>query len=264
MRAQLLQRTRFWMLLLCCLMLSLSSCIFTEVLFSKLSEEEANRVVAVLFKNDIKATKINKGKGFYAVEVAAGHFAHSVQITSQWGFPWQTTENLGDLFKPSGLVSTPMEEQVRYIHGLAEELKSTIRQIEGVNHVNVHIAFPSIQNSNASVLAQNTPDLERSKASVLVKYSPGQVQPSLLLSRITRLVSDSVPRLDDDRIVVLAEEDQPYSKSARLNRPDVYVIGNVQIRYEDFPLLASGLGTLVLVCILLAGIYAFISIRPSK
>lgn len=263
------RRPARWLPLLFCFTALLHGCIFSETLFSQLPEQEANNIVALLHTNNIPAQKVNKGKGLYSITLSASHFAHAVQITRQWGFPRQKTMDLASLFQTSGLVPTPMEEQVRYINGLTKELETTISQIEGINHVKVHISIASVlrsTNNTSRLLDQTKQKTEGSKAAVLIKYEPDKLLPNIILSRITRLVSDSVPLLEDDNIAILPVPDiSPFAAATdeSLVLTDFYVIGSVRIRHVDFPLVAGSLASLIIICIVLAGLNSVLFLRRS-
>ena len=212
-------------------------------------------MVTILQSHGLTSGKISQGKGLFAVEINSNEFPQAVQVLRQWGYPRHSTTNLGKLFKPSGLVPTPMEEQVKYIHGLSEELAATIQQIDGVNRVRVHISLDRQSSQTEQILNDAAAGSSTSKASVLVIYDPARVLLGTLITRIKRLTADSVPRLDIDDVVVLAQEQAELAYGARSSfaKKDTHVIGRIEIRKEDTRRVAILFGALAgLAAILLA------------
>ena len=235
--------------------LLLAGCAAQEAIYGQLSEREANEMVTILQSHGLTSSKISQGKGLFAVRINSNEFPQAVQVLRQWGYPRHSTTTLGELFKPSGLVPTPMEEQVKYIHGLSEELAATIQQIDGVNRVRVHISLDRQSSQTEQILNDAAAGSSASKASVLVIYDPARVLLGTLITRVKRLTADSVPRLDVDDVVVLAQEQAELAYGARSSfaRNDAYVIGRIEIRKADAGKAAAMFGFLAgLAALLLA------------
>jgi type III secretion protein J len=119
------------------------------------------------------------------------------------GLPRRSLSGLGQVFKKEGMISTPLEERVRYIHGLSAELEFTLQQFDRVVAARVHVVLPER-------VAPGEP-IQPSSAAVFVKYVP-PLDEDMIIPRIRNLVAASIPGLsgDDTRAkvsVVLAPSD---------------------------------------------------------
>ena len=191
-------RVSLFILLLSALTL-LTSC--SQELYSQLEEREINEMVAALSRYSIASNKVALKKG-YSLSVAKRHFADSINILSAAGYPQRKYVSLNELFGKSGLIPTPFEEHVRYIYGLSEELARTVSLFDGVIVARVHIALPTGSSTDGG------------KVSVFIKYDQ-QFDYDTLLPRLRKFVSDSVEKVDFDRVEVLA---LPGQKSADFYR----------------------------------------------
>ena len=194
-------RVSLYILLVSALML-LSSC--SQELYSKLEEREINEMLAALARYNIASNKIALKEG-YSLSVSKRHFADAINILSAAGYPQRQYVSLNDLFGKSGLIPTPFEEHVRYIYGLSEELARTVALFDGVIVARVHIALPTGSNT------------EGGKVSVFIKYDQ-QFDYDTLLPRIRKFVSDSVEKVDFDKVEVLALPGQKSADFYRIRR----------------------------------------------
>lgn len=163
-----------------------------QVLYSQLSEHEANEMLAVLAQAGIDAQKIVSEK-HWGVEVGRTDLPTAVQVLTRQGLPRSRYTSMADLFKRDSIVSTPTEERVRFIHGVSQELAKTLSLIEGVVAARVHIVLP-----------QNDPLAERSKpssASVFIRHRP-DADLQRELTAIRSLVIRSVEGLTHDSVFV--------------------------------------------------------------
>ena len=253
-------------LAVCIWALLAAGCAAQEAIYGQLTEREANEMVTILQSHGLTSGKINEGKGLFAVKINSNEFPQAVQVLRQWGYPRHLTTNLGKLFKPSGLVPTPMEEQVKYIHGLSEELAATIQQIDGVNRVRVHISLDRQSSQSEQILNATAAGSSASKASVLVIYDPARVLLGTLITRVKRLTADSVPRLDVDDVVVLAQEqaELAYGAHSSFAKTNAYIIGRVEIRKEDAGRVATMLAVLAGLAVLLLAANLLLRSAASK
>ncbi|OED36878.1 EscJ/YscJ/HrcJ family type III secretion inner membrane ring protein [Chromatiales bacterium (ex Bugula neritina AB1)] len=178
-------------LLLACATLLLVSC-KTE-LYTGLSEREVNEMLAVLIENGISSSKeVSKDKTSTLL-VEEGDFAKAVSLLKRNGLPRTQFENIGQIFKKEGLISSPMEERARFAYGLSQELSDTISQIDGVLQARVQVVLPE----NFSPLERNVP----SSASVFIRHKP-DANISKLSTQIKLLVTNSVEGLVYDKVSV--------------------------------------------------------------
>jgi type III secretion protein J len=174
------------------LAVALAGCNETE-LYSRLSERQANELVAALQSAGIRAEKRSRDAATWSVEVRRDDFARSVDTLRAAGLPREEFESLGQVFRKEGFVSSALEERARLIYGLSQELSNTLSTIDGVVVARVHLAVPE---------RDPLSDKPRpASASVMVKHRPG-VDMSRHIGQIKALVVNSVEGLSYDSVTV--------------------------------------------------------------
>ena len=175
--------------LLCLAMLcSLAACSKMVVLQSGLNDADANEIVALLRHYGIEAEK-HAVKGVVNLQVPEDALARSTEAMNSAGLPRRGLSDLGQVFKKEGMISTPLEERVRYLHGLSEELASTLQQIDGVVTARVHVVLPER-------VAPGEP-VQPSSAAVFIKMR-APFDEDATVPRIRRMVAGSIPGLSGD------------------------------------------------------------------
>jgi type III secretion protein J len=188
--AQWLGRAGRAVLAVCCV-LGLVAC--KTDLYTKQNESDANSMVSALLESGIGADKVSPDGKTWSVAVDQADVVRSLSVLRAQGLPPDKHVNLGDMFKKEGLISTPTEERVRFIHGVSQELSATLSQIDGVVTARVHIVLP-----NNDPLAT---EVKPSSASVFVKYRP-QANLTALTPAIKNMVARSVEGLAYDNVSV--------------------------------------------------------------
>lgn len=180
----------FFFLLLLSLSVALSGCGKTE-LFSNIPENEANEMISLLIRHGIDANKQVGEEGTWVVMVQGARFDDAVDILESAGYPKEKFQGIGKVFQKSGLVSSPTEERIRFMHALSQELSETISQIDGVLVARVQIVLP--ENDPYSDIT--TP----SSASVFIKHrSDSDVESAI--PKIKNFVVNSIEGLTYDRV----------------------------------------------------------------
>lgn len=201
-RSVWLRATRLMGYVLACVVLA--AC--RTSLYENLSEQDANELIAALFENGIDASKQRGGNGkHWMVSVRESEFAGAIAVLRDRGLPHEKRDDLGNLFKKDGFVSTPTEERVRFLYGLSQELSSTISSVDGVIVARVQIVLP-----NNDPLAQ---DVKPSSASVFIKYSADS-NVGKIVPQIKALVVNSVEGLAYERVSVTAVTAEPAARRA--------------------------------------------------
>lgn len=161
-------------------------------LHSGLDETEANNMVSVLVNNGIDAEKgRDKKGGKFRILVDRSQISVAVDTLRQHGLPRERFSRVDDIFKKDGLISSPLEERVRYIYALSEQVEETLSQIDGVVTSRVHVVLP-----------ENNPfsdGVKPSSASVFIKYLPDS-QLEEIKSQIKFIVEKSIEGLSYDKV----------------------------------------------------------------
>jgi type III secretion protein J len=170
----------------------LAGCGGRDPLYSKLDEQQANEMLAVLVGAGIDASK-TAVEDSWSIDVARSGVPKAMQVLKAEGYPHDSYQSLGDVFRKEGFVSTPLEERARLLYALSQELSRTISAIDGVVVARVHLAIPERNPlSEAKQL---------SSASVFIKHKPGSQVVNKAAS-IKALVVNSVEGLPYDNVTV--------------------------------------------------------------
>lgn len=191
--------------------ISLSSCESQKTIVNGLEEKDANEILVFLANKDIEATKVpskvGQGAGgaakiqLWDISVPTSKATDAMAVLNANGLPRRPTQSLLNLFSAGGLVPSEMQEKIRYQAGLADQIASTIRKIDGVLDADVSLSFPEEDPLN--------PTAPKGKvvASVYVKHNGALDDPNLhLMTKIKRLVASSVQGLSLDDVTVIGDK----------------------------------------------------------
>lgn len=199
----------FFLLLACFCLPFLTSCESRKTIVNNLDEKEANEIVVFLSSKSIDVVKVpakEAGGGgggskiqLWDISVPDNQALEAMSYLNQVGLPRRRSQSLLGIFTGAGLVPSEMEQKIRYQAGLAEQIASIIRKIDGVLDAEVQISIPEEDPLNPEKKQKIT-------ASVYVKHNGILDDPnSHLVTKIKRLVAASVAGLDYDFVTVIGE-----------------------------------------------------------
>lgn len=163
-------------------------------LYASLPEQEANEMLALLLNGGLSATKLQAKDGTDTIMVEEKQFAAAVDLLRVRGYPRERFSTINDVFQPSGLINSPVQEQARFLWALGQELSRTVSQIDGVLTARVQVVLPD----NDLLKRDPTP----SSASVFVRYDEAS-RVAALVSQVKMLVANSVQGLTYDKVSVV-------------------------------------------------------------
>jgi type III secretion protein J len=182
-------------------------------LYTGLSEQEANEMLAALGAEGIDAHKQRTDAAGWTVQVEESRLGAAVAVLRNNGLPQERYTSLGEVFQRQGLVSTPAEERMRYIHAVSQELSQTLRKLDGVVSARVHVVIPA-----------NDPlseKLKPSSAAVFIKHRP-DTDLRLLVPAVKDMVAHGIEGLAHDQVSLtlvearrLALPEQPAPQAQR-------------------------------------------------
>jgi len=134
------QKTNFAVLVAATLLLA--GCDKEATLHAGLEERQANLVMAALLDAGIDCRKDPGEEGTWNVMVSEPKFAQAVNLLERQGLPRRPVNGIGEVFKKTGMISSPSEERIRFMDALAQDIARTITMIDGVADARVHVVLP--------------------------------------------------------------------------------------------------------------------------
>lgn len=200
----------FYLLLICLCLPLLTSCESRKTIVNSLDEKEANEIIVFLSTKGIDVIKTpakEAGGGggakiqLWDISVPDNQSLEAMSYLNQIGLPRRRSQNLLGIFTGTGLVPSEMEQKIRYEAGLAEQIASIIRKIDGILDAEVQLSFPVEDPLNPTGEKK-----QKITASVYVKHNGVLDDPnSHLITKIKRLVAASIAGLDYDNVTVIGE-----------------------------------------------------------
>lgn len=185
-----------------------------QVLYSNLSAEDAGNVI-----NKLKEKKIPYQVKETAIYVPADKVHElRLELASQ-GIP--SGGGVGfEIFDKTSIGLTEFSQRVNYVRALQGELSRTIKQIQEVDQVRVHIAIPE-----KSIFTEKE---DHPTASVVLKLKPGRALSKEQVSSIVHLVSSSVEGLAPQYVTVVDQ----YGNLLSAPKDTTQLVEATQIEYK--------------------------------
>lgn len=181
----------------------LAGCDKEATLHSGLAERQANLVMAALLDAGISCHKSPGEEGTWNVSVVESKFADAVNLLEKAGLPRNAHQGIGEVFKKTGMISSPSEERIRFMDALAQDLARTISGIEGVVDARVHIVLPE----NDPFARHTMP----SSAAVAIR-SRWDADLTDVVPSVKGLVKNAIEGLQYEKIMVTVFRDSPPKK----------------------------------------------------
>jgi type III secretion protein J len=166
-----------------------------EILLAKVTEPQANEVLAALSEARIDASKESIDESTWQVKVDEAKIGQALVFLRNRGLPSQPSATMGEVFKKDGVISSATEERARYSFALQEDIAGTLRRIEGVVDARVHVAIP-----HTDPLATRVTPVS---AAVFIRYRPA-LDIDIMGPSIKSMVMSSVEGLDFRNITLVA------------------------------------------------------------
>ncbi|MBR4354516.1 MAG: type III secretion inner membrane ring lipoprotein SctJ [Kiritimatiellae bacterium] len=184
-------------------LLLLAGCDKDATLHSGLEERQANLVMAALLDAGISCHKDPGEEGTWNVLCTEQKFAEAVNLLERLGLPQRSRQGVGEVFKKTGMISSPSEERIRFMDALAQDLARTISMIDGVVDARVHVVLPENDPFARNALP--------SSAAVAIR-SRWDADLTDLVPSVKALVKNSIEGLAYDKIQVTVFRDSPPRK----------------------------------------------------
>ena len=186
--------------------LLLAGCDKETTLHSGLEEHQANLVMAALIDAGIGCHKVPGEEGTWNVMVSEQKFADAVNLLEKKGLPRRAHMGIGEVFKKTGMISSPSEERIRFMDALAQDLARTISMVDGVVDARVHVVLPE-----NDPFARNTLP---SSAAVAIR-SRWDADVTDIVPSVKGLVKNAIEGLQYEKIMVTIFRDSPPKKGAK-------------------------------------------------
>ena len=180
--------------------LLVAGCDKEMTLHAGLEERQANLVMAALLDEGINCHKTPGEEGTWNVMVSEPKFAAAVNLLERKGLPRRAHQGIGEVFKKTGMISSPSEERIRFMDALAQDLSRTISMIDGVVDARVHVVLPE-----NDPFARNA---QPSSAAVAIR-SRWDADITDIVPSIKGLVKNAIEGLKPEKIMVTVFRDPP-------------------------------------------------------
>ena len=199
--ASRVSRLASFLLAACALLVA--GCDEKATLFSNLEEIQANSVMAALLDESIACSKTPGDEGTWNVQIGASDFAKAANLCERRGLPRRAHKGIGEVFKKTGMVSSPSEERIRFMDAISQDLAATISMIEGVVDARVHVVLPENDPFAKNALP--------SSAAVAIR-ARWDADLSDAIPQVKGLVKNAIEGLAFEKITVTVFQDEPVKK----------------------------------------------------
>lgn len=240
-------------LLVGCLLFLTSAC---EVpVASNLAESDANQVVVALTSQNIVSTKARdpQNEGQFQVSVPESDVPLAIGALHSAGLPLEARPGVLQALGEGGLVASRKSEEARLVAGIAGDLETSLRAVDGILAARVHLAVPP--DDPFSVNDEPLP----ASASVLLRHRGNT--PPLGERDVQRLVAGALTGLSPDRVAVVSYPtlDVPAERSQNITK-----LGPLALTASSAPLARSILAAAAILNVLWVVLVSFLWVRLKQ
>ncbi|MGX8940871.1 EscJ/YscJ/HrcJ family type III secretion inner membrane ring protein [Symbiopectobacterium sp. Eva_TO] len=212
-----------------------------DILLKGLDQQQANEVIALLQRNNIKVDKNEIKKEGYSLSVSSQDFSASVDLMNTYGLPRPPAIDIAKMFPADALVSSPRAEKARLYSGIEQRLEHSLLSISGVVSARVHVSYD---------MSSSDGDRKRSAVhlSTLLNHDNSITDTTLLISDVKRFLKNSFEDVNYDNISVVL---------SKINDVQRYAPLSIQATKSNTPTWLISLGAVTVA--LLAAVLLFIS-----
>ncbi len=192
-----------WKISLILFLLILAAC-GREPVYQDLSEQDANEILVVLYKNGIDAqkTKVEAAQEVsYTVMVTSDSIQKARKILVESNLPRKRALGFSEICKEKGLIPTPEEEKCRKLLAIKGEIINVLEKVPGVIEADVVLNIPERNEFETETQSSKKPT-----ASVIVK---ARRDADLTEARLQRFVSNAVQEMDPRDVSVIINFIEP-------------------------------------------------------
>ncbi|WP_157952386.1 EscJ/YscJ/HrcJ family type III secretion inner membrane ring protein [Candidatus Similichlamydia epinepheli] len=220
------------------------------IILTGLDEQEANEIAVILNGYGIASEKkFVAGSGAsqastWSLSVPANKKMDSLAILNMRGLPRRRkTNTLLNLFSKSGLVSSDLEEKVRYQAGLADQIANTLRKLEGILDADVQLSIPDEE----SVPGAGNQE-QKVTAAVYIKHTGILDDPNAYMQmKIKRLVSSSISNLEPDNVTIIGDQAVVGLKKGKGFLPELVSVWGVRVEKSSAFFFKIIVGSLIII-----------------
>lgn len=198
-------------LALICAIFILTGCEGKKTIVYGLEQNDANEILVFLASKGVDGEKVKSAEGggggskatLWDIVVDSHSANEAMWQLNQQGLPRRSSQSVLGIFSTGGLVSSDLQEKIKYRAALAAQLAGTIRKYEGVLDADVQVSFPEEDPLN--------PGKTKGKitASIWVKHSGILDDPnSHLATKIKRYVASAITGLNYDDVNIVSVRSQ--------------------------------------------------------
>jgi type III secretion protein J len=220
-----------------------------------LDETDANRVVVALEDNGVAAHKEPDPtlENHWRVTVARDDASAATAVLTRESLPAPVTPGVLDTVGKGSLVPSRAAEHARLIAGTAGDLERSLRAVDGMLSVRVHVAVP-----HPDPLGGERPPAGPT-ASVLLRHRGAT--PPIAIADVQRLVAGAVPGLEPARVSVVAT---PVPAPGRPPERELSRLGPVTVTRASMLPLRLVIGAAALLNVVLLGLVAVLWQRTKR